>query len=89
MFRHHVMLLLITVSLAGCDSDDATPAGGNASDAAAVQWISVGVGCEELAELEGNPDGKENVGLMMCSNAHKSFTGELRCERNYVEVACR
>lgn len=93
--RWHVLrfvaLALFTLTIAACNGDEPKAPAPEAStgDGGASKWLSTGGSCDEMANIEANPTGKENLGLMLCGNAGHSFTGELRCARNFVEVGCR
>lgn len=71
--------------LAACGDGASAPV--SQGSAAAGQWLSTGGPCEDLAGLSAQQ--KEDVGFVFCSNAGRTFTGELRCERNYIEAQCR
>jgi hypothetical protein len=74
------------LGLAAC-GDDAGSGAAAQEGGAAMQWLSTGGPCDDLAGLSAQQ--KEDVGFVFCSNAGKTFTGQLRCERDYIEVQCR
>ncbi len=85
IFRSSVaVVLMLGLVACGDDSDSSAAAQGGS---AAMQWLSTGGPCEDLAGLSEQQ--KEDVGFVFCSNAGRTFTGQLRCERNYIEAQCR
>ena len=74
---------ILGLAACGDDSDSSAAAGGGG----AMQWLSTGGPCEDLAGLSNQQ--KEDVGFVFCSNAGRTFTGQLRCERDYIEAQCR
>jgi hypothetical protein len=73
------------LGLAACGDDSGSSAAAQAGGA--MQWLSTGGPCEDLPGL--SPQQKEDAGLVFCSNAGRTFTGQMRCERDYIEVQCR
>lgn len=73
-----VVVWMLGLAACGDDSD---------SGGAATQWLSTGGPCDDLAGLSDQQ--KEDVGFVFCSNAGRTFTGQLRCERDYIEAQCR
>jgi hypothetical protein len=82
--QRSIFLIAVTLIMAACGGGDS-----NDKSSASTSWISTGGPCEELEEVKNNAESRENVGLVFCGNAGKTFTGELRCERDYIEVECR
>jgi hypothetical protein len=80
--QRSIYLIAVTLAMAACS-------GGDSNDKPSTSWLSTGGPCEELEGIENNPEAKEGVGLMFCGNAGRTFTGELRCERDFIEVECR
>ena len=79
--QRSIFLIAVTLAMAACS--------GGSNDEPSTSWLSTGGPCEELEEIENNSEAKEGIGLMFCGNAGRTFTGELRCERNLIEVECR
>ena len=84
-FRIAFVPLLLT--LTACNGDQPTSA--STADNPQGRWIGTGGPCEDMDMLKQNEDARESVGMMTCGNAGLTFNGELRCERNYIEVFCR
>jgi ABC-type glycerol-3-phosphate transport system substrate-binding protein len=84
------VLAVLMLGATACGGDD--PKAGSAASKGSeenIQWISTGGPCDEFEELIKNKENKENLGFVFCGNAGHTFTGELRCERELVEVKCR
>ncbi len=81
-------LALLMLTTAACNGDEPTAASGAKSDEN-MKWLSAGVDCGEMERIQADKEARENVGLMLCGNAGHTFTGEVRCERDYIEVQCR
>lgn len=79
-------IVALTLCTAACGGDS-KPAATKGEET--MKWLSIGLGCDELERIQNDPESKENVGLVFCSNAGHTFTGELRCERDLIEVQCR
>lgn len=78
-------ILALTFCIAACGNDSKPAAQGEE----AMKWLSTGGPCEELERIQNDKESKENLGLVFCGNAGHTFTGELRCERDLIEVQCR
>lgn len=74
------------LGLAACGDDSGSSASAQ-EGGGAMQWLSTGGPCDDLPGL--SPQQKEDVGLVFCGNAGRTFTGQMRCERDYIEVQCR
>jgi hypothetical protein len=79
-----IFLIAVMLAMAACGGGDS-----NDEPDASTSWLSTGGPCEELEEIKNNAESRENIGLMFCGNAGRTFTGELRCERDFIEVECR
>lgn len=89
-FIARVFLLACVFAAVGACGDDKDKGGsGGGSGDAAVQWLGTGGPCSDLPEVEADKQAKEQMGFMICNTAHKTFTGDMRCERDLIEVACR
>jgi len=78
-------IVALTLCIAAC-GNDSKPA---AQAEGAMKWLSTGGPCEDLERIKNDHESKENLGLVFCGNAGHTFTGELRCERDLIEVQCR
>ena len=88
--RSTVSKFAAVAALAFCTAacgNDSKPAAPKAEEN--VKWISTGGPCDDLERVQNDHEAKENVGFVFCSNAGHTFTGELRCERDLIEVQCR
>jgi hypothetical protein len=81
-------LAVLTLATAACDGDEPKAASSTKSEES-VRWISTGGDCEDMDRVKNDKEAKENLGFIFCGNAGHTFTGELRCERDYIEVQCR
>ena len=84
-----VLLTSLIVAITACGDGSKSGSGSSKGSDDNVQWLSAGVACDDLERIKSDKDAKENVGLMLCGNAGHTFTGELRCERDFIEVECR
>ena len=78
----------LVLCLAACNGDEPPPSSTQAGSAQG-RWIGTGGPCEDLDMLQQNDEARENIGFVTCSNAGLTFSGDLRCERDYIEVMCR
>jgi hypothetical protein len=83
-----LVIVCVFTTATACGGDDEKKSGGGSGDAA-IQWLGTGGPCSDLKEVEADKQAKEQMGFMICNNAHKTFTGDMRCERDLIEVACR
>jgi len=80
----------LLVGSAACNGEEEKPkAESSTTVEGQATWLGTGGPCEDLEQVQADQEAKENVGLVFCGNAGKTFTGELRCERNFIEVSCR
>lgn len=86
--QRSIFLIVVMLAMAACNGGDSNDEP-NTNTSTSTSWLSTGGPCEELEEVRNNPDSKENLGLVFCGNAGRTFTGELRCERDFIEVECR
>jgi hypothetical protein len=86
------VLVIVSLVLAAAACDGGEPKGNSAASNGGdsnVKWLSTGGSCEDLEDIKNNKEHRENLGFLFCGNAGHTFTGELRCEREYIEVQCR
>ena len=84
-----LLIAAMFTSLAACgDEKDEKPASTTTVEGQAT-WLGTGGPCEEIERLQADKDARENIGAMFCGNAGKTFTGEVRCARDFIEVSCR
>ena len=87
-----LVIVCVFTAATACGGGDEKKSGGGSgggSGDAAIQWLGTGGPCSDLQEMEADKQAKEQMGFIICNTAHKTFTGDMRCERDFIEVACR
>lgn len=79
-------IVALTLCTAACGGDS-KPAATKGEEN--MKWLSTGGECADLERIQNDKESKENLGFVFCGNAGHTFTGELRCERDLIEVQCR
>jgi hypothetical protein len=84
------VIACIVLSTGACNGNDekTAPAPSTTVEGQAT-WLGTGGPCEDLPGVEADKEMKENLGQVYCGNAGKTFTGEMRCARDFIEVSCR
>jgi hypothetical protein len=84
-----LLIAAMFTGLAACGDEEPKASAPSATVEGQATWLGTGGPCEELARVEADKDAKENLGQVFCGNAGKTFTGEMRCARDFIEVSCR
>ncbi len=84
-----LLIAAVFTSFAACGGEDPAQSASSTTVEGQATWHGTGGPCSELAEVEADKQMKENVGAMTCAQAGKTFNGELRCARDFIEVGCR
>ena len=84
-----VLLASLIFAVTACGDDSESNSNSSSGGDDKVKWLSTGGPCDDLEMVRNNKDMKENTGFLFCGNAGHTFTGELRCERDFMEVQCR